>query len=191
MTKILIQNPDRFLPITSPWETAGGSAEQSTILFLRGCILSSFGMVEMQLKQIAFGCSKREEYSDLKEKAPRNIKDFLKYISRVANADGPVQNSGVNVTEICRKFEDQLDIRNCWAHGHLVVLPGSGDQDSRWDGSWITLELFDRRQTEFIKNRWLHEEVEMQAEAAKELADECNLAFCALRSVVPMHVTEI
>lgn len=187
MTKILTQNPDRFLPITTPWETAGGSAEQSTILFLRGCILSSFGMVEMQLKQIAFGCSSRDEYCEIRKKAPWKRLEFLKYIKQVAIADGPVKISGVSVDEICDEFESQFEIRDCWAHGHLVVLPGS--LNNRWEGAWITLKSMktEKDQIKLVENRWTYLEIESQAERAKTLADKCNLAFSALGTIVPLQ----
>lgn len=187
MTKILTENPDRFLPVTSPWETAGGSAEQSTIIFLRGCILSSLGMVEIQLKQIAFGCSNRDEYLALREKAPWKRTDFLKYIKRVAVADGPVKNSGLAIFEICDEFEDHFETRDRWAHGHLVVLPGG--RDCRWEDVWITLKSLETEngQVKLIEKRWSYSEIESQAERAKALADKCNLAFNELRSLISLQ----
>jgi len=186
MVELLTRNSNRFLPITSPWETVGGSAEQITVNFLRGCILSSFGMVEMQLKQIAYGGSKLEEYRTIRKRAPWKRSDFLKYIRDVAAVDGPVRNSGVDITGICNEFEAQLETRDHWAHGHLVVLPGA--RGNRWDGSWITLESWKshKGKTTLVTHRWSHSEIESQVETAKILADKCNIAFSELSPIVPI-----
>jgi len=146
-------------------------------------------MIEMQLKQIAFGCSNLDEYRALKEKAPWKRNDFLKYIKRVAVADGPVKASGLAIVEICNEFKDQFEIRDRWAHGHLVVLPGH--RNNRWEGVWITLESMETEndQVKLVKNRWTYFQIESQAERAKALADKCNSVFSELRSVVPLQET--
>lgn len=174
-----------LLPSSSVWETAGGSEELATAIFLRGCIIGSFGLIETKFNDIAIRSSKIPEFHKISLKAPRTIFDRLEFVKSVFKTqifDEFVFEHGPDVVD---KVLEKQGLRNKWAHGSLSVLPGMAGQ--RWNTATIELTNFEPKANRFdwtIK-KYTGLQIQELALSTKSLADEVNLIHCKIGKFLP------
>lgn len=174
-----------YLPTYSPWETAGGITELALAQLFRGAIISSFGMIETQLNEIALRCSKIELYHELSLRFPWKTDERLAFLKKAFVIDGVLFPYQIDALEIISSFQKMLPTRNMWAHGHLKVLPGH--QGNRWHGASITIEHYNPGNGAFIYERkpLTGSQIQQIAFDVKELADKCNALHCDVRDKLP------
>jgi hypothetical protein len=180
-----ISNLTDFLPSFSPWETAGGASELALVHFFRGCIISSFGMVETQLNEIAVRCSRIEAYHRLSLKFPWKTDDRLQFLKKAFQEEGVLSDFKSTGFQTVVQFEKMRSDRNLWAHGLIKVFPGSGVH--RWTGARIHIEHFNPGNGCFQYEMRVMNSADVQKLCldVKNLADDCNHLHCNLSALLP------
>lgn len=174
-----------LLPQTSVWEMAGGNSEFATVMFLRGSILSSYGFIETQLNEIMLRLSKLEEFNKLADGSPWKVRSRMKFLRQCFAQEGPLLQHRDLALDVINAFENEQDERNRWAHGKIVVLPGS--TDNRWHGAWITLQCLESRgdHVQFDRPRFQSSEIVEKAKKLKRLSELSNALHCAVDDLIP------